>query len=109
MSKISAAWRECDLEPGSEKPARTRTVTIDGKTRLIDLCGDCYTEVVGPLVDILQENGSPVPRKGTKSKNSQGVTYVLELSEDNRIICPACPDTFATIDEAVPHLHRHGL
>ena len=64
----------CDQHMAREERIEGRElppITLDGKTRTLDLCEACVKEFVGPLAQLLDEFGAP-PTTGTAPPRQSG-------------------------------------
>lgn len=87
---VSYIWCEIHLQKDDDRqPGQEFHITVDGKTRTLDLCEGCHAEHLAPLLAVLEQYGaepltSSGPKKASKKSSS---TNKWKPDEDGKFRC----------------------
>lgn len=95
MAKTIVTYCDRHLRDGQEVNAAATQVSIDGRTVEIDLCEECRTDVLGPVLDLLTEYGQPVKKSNGKKSDDR-----------EKIDCPVCGKSYVSAKGLREHLRR---
>lgn len=81
-------WCDVHMGRGEREPGQARVITVDGrKPRKLDLCEVCDKELLGPLLELLEE--APIAREGA---TAGGVLPDGDTNKRTRLDCPVCAE-----------------
>lgn len=104
---ITQTWCDvCLTQHGKRtKAAATHVLTLDSRTKHLDLCEGCDGEVTGPIVEILSTFGEATPSSGRRRARGDGPPSARPAD------CPLCGATLSNAAAVRSHLRsgKHGL
>lgn len=115
---VAYIWCEIHLQKHEDrKPGTEFQISVDGKTRTLDLCDDCHAEYLAPLMGVLDEYGqepaaAPSEKKSSGKKASS--TNKWKPDADGKFRCKAitdegvCGREFDTAQGIGRHSLSHG-
>lgn len=83
MAKEIVTWCEIHLQAKEERvPGAEREITVDGNSFILDLCEDCRSQHLTPLVEVLDTYGQKVAVKAKKKSSGGGSSTTNKWTPD---------------------------